>query len=39
VGIAYAHWNQKLPMKKRCAKCGAVLTDEDMMKIKIEDGL
>jgi NAD-dependent SIR2 family protein deacetylase len=24
--------------KRRCAKCGAGLTDEDVMKIKIEDG-
>jgi NAD-dependent SIR2 family protein deacetylase len=31
--------NRELPMKKRrCVKCGAVLTDEDVMKIKIEDG-
>jgi hypothetical protein len=30
---------RRLLMKKRkCVKCGASLTDEDVMKIKIEDG-
>ena len=32
-------WRSKLLMKKRkCAKCGASLTDEDVMKIRFEDG-